>query len=75
MGGMRRTAPLSIDLTLPIDKQPFNLTVPEAAAYLRRSTRCLAHWEAKGLIRVLRPAGGFPLIPRSEVERILREGV
>lgn len=30
-------------------------------------------WASKGLVRVVRPAGGHPRIPRAEVQRILRE--
>ena len=30
-------------------------------------------WASKGLVRVIRPAGGHPRIPRAEVERVLRE--
>ena len=53
---------------------PALLTVGEAAAYLRRSTRSLRAWEARGLIRVTRPAGGSPLIARTEIQRLLTEG-
>jgi predicted site-specific integrase-resolvase len=66
--------PLAIDISRPLAEQPANLTLPEAAAWLRRTTRTLGNWEARGLIRVVRPAGGNPIIPRSEIERLMREG-
>lgn len=53
---------------------PRLLTPTEAARVLRRSTRCLRRWEQLGLIRALRPAGGVPLYPRAELERLLSEG-
>jgi hypothetical protein len=65
---------LQIDISAPLDAQPRFLTVPEAAAFLRRSTRALARWEALGLIRVTRPAGGNPLIEPCEIERLLADG-
>lgn len=72
---MPRTKPaLHIDISAPLAEQPRFLTVPEAAAFLRRSTRALARWEALGLLRVVRPAGGNPLVERSEIERLLIEG-
>ena len=64
----------AIDLSRPINEQPAHLRLAEAAALLRRSVRTLAHWEARGLLRVIRPAGGAPLIARSELERLLAEG-
>jgi excisionase family DNA binding protein len=70
----RLAAPITIDRSAPIGALPRYLTLPEAAAYLRRSTRALARWEAKGLLRVIRPAGGNPLVDRNEVERLLAEG-
>jgi hypothetical protein len=63
-----------IDITKPLDQQPAFLRLADAAALLRRSVRTLAHWEARGLLRVARPAGGSPLIARSEIERLLAEG-
>lgn len=57
-----------------LDDQPRLLTPREAAELLRRSTRCLRRWEQKGLIHAVRPAGGQPLYPRSEIERLLAEG-
>ena len=66
--------PLLIDISRPLSEQPANLTIPEAAAWLRKTTRTLGHWEAKGLLRITRPAGGNPIVPRSEIERLMREG-
>lgn len=70
----RQASPLAIDLTAPIEKQPAYLTIAEAAAYLRCSTRALARWEARGLLRFVRPAAGYPLVPRCEIQRLLGEG-
>ena len=64
----------SHDPCLPLTSQPIFLRVPEAAALLRRSTRTLRSWETRGLLRVVRPAGGAPLIARAEIERLLSEG-
>lgn len=68
------TTPITIDITRPIHDQPAYLSLPEAAALLRRSTRALARWESRGLLRVMRPAGGNPIVARSELERLLSEG-
>jgi predicted site-specific integrase-resolvase len=65
--------PTNIDITLPITEQPAYLRIADAAALLRRSVRTIAHWEQRGLLRVLRPAGGAPLISRTEIERLLGE--
>ena len=70
----RKAARVRIDVTLPIERQPFYLTVADVAAIFGKSTRTIAMWEQKGLLRVTRPAGGNPVICRSEVERILNEG-
>jgi hypothetical protein len=70
----RQPAPINIDINLPINEQPAYLNMQEAAALLRRSTRALARWEARGLLHVLRPAGGNPLVERAEIERLLAEG-
>ncbi len=66
--------PTTIDVTQPLTNQPAYLRLADAAALLRRSVRTIAHWEARGLIRVSRPAGGAPLIERAEIERLLSEG-
>jgi hypothetical protein len=71
---MRHPAPIGIDLAAPVSALPAWLTLPEAAAYMRRSTRALARWEARGLLRVVRPAGGNPLVARAELERLLSQG-
>lgn len=62
------------DVRLPIAEQPAYLRISEVALLFRRSVRTLSDWEARGLIKVIRPAGGAPLIERAEVERLLREG-
>ena len=53
---------------------PRFLTPAEAARILRRTTRTLRRWEAEGLLHAVRVAGGQPLIPRSELERLIAEG-
>lgn len=71
-----RPAPrISIDITKPLSELPRFLTVREVAAYVRRSTRTISTWEQRGLIRVLRPAGGYPIIENAEVARILAEAL
>jgi hypothetical protein len=70
----RKPARVRIDVTLPIERQPFYLTLADVAAIFGKSTRTIAMWEQKGLLRVTRPAGGAPLVARSEVERLLAEG-
>lgn len=65
---------MTIDIRTPIHELPAYLTVAEAARYLRLSTRALRRWRALGLLRVSRPAGGYPLVARSEIERLLAEG-
>lgn len=63
-----------IDVAKPIHEQPTLLQLREAAALLRATTRTLNRWEATGRLRVLRPAGGAPLVARAEIERLLDEG-
>jgi excisionase family DNA binding protein len=46
----------------------------EAANILRRTPRTIRRWISLGLLQAVRPAGGNPLIPRSEIERLLTEG-
>jgi hypothetical protein len=70
----RHSVQTTIDVSRPISEQPAYLSLSEAAALLRRSTRALARWEGRGLLRVLRPAGGNPIIERAELERLLSEG-
>jgi excisionase family DNA binding protein len=53
---------------------PRNLKIAEFASEIRRSERTVRAWIARGLIKATRPCGGNPLIARSELERILREG-
>jgi excisionase family DNA binding protein len=31
-------------------------------------------WVRQGLVRVIRPCGGHPRLPRAEIARVLREG-
>lgn len=63
-----------LDISRPLADLPNLLTMGEAARYLRLSTRALRRWRALGLLTVTRPANGFPLVARSEIERLLREG-
>jgi excisionase family DNA binding protein len=53
---------------------PDLLTLAEAAKLLRVSKRALHRWRAMGLIKTIRPCGGWPLVARSEIERVLRDG-
>lgn len=46
----------------------------DAARILNVSYKTLWRWQKRGLIRVVRLPSGRFLIPRSEVERILRQG-
>jgi hypothetical protein len=62
-----------IDITVPIDRQPAYLRFADVAALLGKSVRTIASWEAQGHLRVLRLAGGTPLVERREVERLLSE--
>lgn len=73
--GRAREPRASIDLTLPIERQPAYLRLADVAALLGRSVRTISSWEQRGLLRVTRPAGGAPLIARTEVERLLTEGL
>lgn len=47
-------------------------TRAEAARAIRRSVRWIDRLIQTGQLRVLRPAGSGPLIPRRELERLLR---
>jgi excisionase family DNA binding protein len=53
---------------------PRNLKIAEFAAEVRRTDRTVRRWIASGLVKAVRPCGGLPLIPRSELQRILTEG-
>ncbi len=57
-----------------LNELPRLLTPAEAAAAIRRSPRTIRRWLSTGLIRAVRVAGGNPLIERSELQRLLREG-
>ena len=58
----------------PGNNLPRHLRIAEFAAEVRRSERTVRSWIARGLITATRPCGGYPLIARSELERILAEG-
>lgn len=47
-------------------------TRAEAAAALRRTTRTIDRLIAAGHLQCARPGGGHPLIPRSEIARLLK---
>lgn len=70
----RKGARSRVDITLPIERQPAYLTFADVGALLGKCVRTISSYEQRGLLRVLRPAGGNPLIERSEVERLLTEG-
>lgn len=53
---------------------PALLKPREAAEALRRSPRTVRRLVALGHLHTVRVAGGRPLIPRTELERLLREG-
>ena len=72
---MTQARGIAIDIGSPVELLPCYLTLPEAAAYLRRSVRALSRWKSLGLLNVTRPAGGKPLIERAEIQRLLREGL
>jgi hypothetical protein len=69
-----KDVPMRDDTHEILGDEPKLLTPSQAARVLRRSTRSLRRWEQLGLIRAVRPAGGAPLYPRAELERLLREG-
>ena len=52
---------------------PRLLTLTETAALLRRSNRTIRRWVSVGLLKTVRSGGGWPLVSRSEIERMLRE--
>jgi excisionase family DNA binding protein len=58
-----------------LDGAPALLTLKVAAERTGIPVRTWHRWIGKGLVRVLRPAGGHPRVPRAEVERVLREGL
>ena len=71
---MSRSAQQSrITASTPVAELPQLLSVREAAVFFRRSPRTIALWRERGLIRMVRVAGGIPQVPRSEVERLLGE--
>ena len=63
-----------IDVTKPLECQPAYLRFADVAALLGKSVRTISSWEQRGLLRVMRPAGGTPIVSRVELERLLREG-
>jgi hypothetical protein len=69
-----KAARVRIDIRQPIESQPAYMSQADVAALLGNTVRTIARWEQLGLIRVIRPCGGNPLIARSEVERLLSEG-
>ena len=74
-GDRAREPRSSIDVTMPIERQPAYLRLADVAALLGKSVRTISSWEQRGLLRVTRPAGGAPLIARAEIERLLSEGI
>jgi excisionase family DNA binding protein len=49
-------------------------TIDSTAELLGKSERTIRAYISRGLIVAIRPCGGAPRIPRSEIERVLREG-
>lgn len=71
----RAAAQPRVDITLPIERQPAYLRLADVAALLGKSIRTISSWEARGLLRVRRPAGGTPLVEKSEIERLFSQAV
>ncbi len=70
---VRREPVSTIDISLPIEKQPAYLRIADVAALCRCKPRTVRAWLTEGVIRAHRPAGagGTVLIPRAEVARLL----
>lgn len=54
---------------------PALLTLRTAAERTGIPVRTWHRWIDQGLVRVCRPCGGHPRIPRAEIARVLREGL
>ena len=54
---------------------PALMTFKQTAEHTGISKRTWHRWVAQGLVRVVRPAGGQPRIPRLEVARVLQDGL
>jgi excisionase family DNA binding protein len=54
---------------------PGMLTIKRAYEVTGVPPRTWHRWIRAGLVRVVRPCGGHPRIPRVEIERVLREGL
>jgi hypothetical protein len=65
--------PLKLTAPTPIDETLQLWTVNEVALFMRRTPRAIMRWRAQGLINFVRPANGAPLVPRSEIARLLGE--
>jgi excisionase family DNA binding protein len=50
------------------------ITIDAAATLLGKSERTVRSYIARGLLRAIRPCGGAPRLPLSELRRILHEG-
>jgi excisionase family DNA binding protein len=58
-----------------LDGAPPLMTYAEAAKRLGRAERTVRSDVARGLIKVVRVAGGYPRIARVELARLIREGM
>ena len=57
-----------------VENLPALNSLDDTAAFFGRTTRTMRSWVSRGLMRVIRPCGGNPMVPRGEIERVLREG-
>jgi excisionase family DNA binding protein len=55
------------------NNQPEQLTVDEAAKYMRRSTKTIRRYLAVGRLRGARIAGGQVLVERASIDRLLQK--
>jgi excisionase family DNA binding protein len=72
---MTRTANVTAIVASAVAGLPALVRPQAAAAALGVSTRTLRRYIALGLIRSVRIAGGRPMIPRTEIERLIAEAV
>lgn len=61
--------------TVTLAELPLLLKPSEAAKALRRATRTIRRWDREGKLRAVRIAGGQPMYPRAEIERLINEAI
>jgi excisionase family DNA binding protein len=75
-GVVERAIERKLAALAPTEKGPENLTINECAKLLRRSRRQIERYIAVGRIRASKsPWGGTVLIPRTEVRRLIEQGL